>query len=379
MTAKREIFQYQAPAEPPNKIQVLDDEGQVVDEDLVPELTDEEFVELYYYMRLTRAVDKRGVSLQRQGRSGTMASGYGQEANCATAYALAEDDWLIPCYREFGSMLTRGLDPKYMFLYWMGKEPGHELPVELNTLTIPTPIATHLPHAVGLGMASQVLEMDDRAFLSHFGDGATSEGDFHEALNFAGSFDTPNVFVCDNNQYAISVPVERQTGSATIAQKATAYGFDGVYVDGMDPLAVYTVTREALRRAKSPEEGESRQSLIELFLYRLGGHSTSDDPSKYRSEEELERWEQKDPLDRLEAFLEETGRLDEQAKTDIDDRIETEVDAAVEEAEARQQDPKSMFENVYHEMTPELQRQYQELTELREEYGDDAFSVEWGF
>ncbi|WP_336361475.1 thiamine pyrophosphate-dependent dehydrogenase E1 component subunit alpha [Haladaptatus sp. ZSTT2] len=379
MSGKHELFQYPAPDDPPDAVRVLDENGNVVADELLPNLTDEEFRKLYADMRLTRRTDRRGVSLQRQGRSGTLASCYGQEAHVATAHALAETDWLIPCYREFGTMLARGIDPKYLFLHWMGKEPGDHIPAEYNTVAPPTPIATQIPHATGMAMAAQLLGWEDTAFLCHFGDGATSEGDFHEGLNFAGAFDTPSVFVCNNNQYAISVPFSRQTGSATVAQKAIAYGFDGVYVDGMDPLAVYTVTEEAVRRAKSPREGESRQTLIELLLYRLGGHSTSDDPTKYRSAAEVEQWEQKDPIRRLEVFLRETGRLDDEAIESIENANEALVDDAVVAAEALHQEPESMFEHVFHELTPELRRQADELAALREQYGDEAFDVGWRF
>lgn len=379
MTRRAEIFQYESPAEPPNAVQVLDPDGRVVDKELLPDLSDKALVDLYRDMKLTRQTDRRGVSLQRQGRSGTLASCYGQEAHVATSHALEAEDWLVPCYREFGTMLARGIDPKYLFLHWMGKEPGDHIPKEYNTIAPPTPVATQIPHAAGLGMGMDILGMDERAVLCHFGDGATSEGDFHEGLNFAGAFDTPNVFVCNNNQYAISVPFDRQTGSETVAQKATAYGFDGVYVDGMDPLAVYVATRAAVRRAKSPRGGEQRQSLIELLLYRLGGHSTSDDPSKYRDENEVEQWKERDPLARLEAFLRRTGRLDDETVAEIEASIERTVDDAVEAAEAVEEDPDAMFEHVYGEPTPELLRQQAELADLREEYGDEAFSVEWGF
>ncbi|WP_255197666.1 thiamine pyrophosphate-dependent dehydrogenase E1 component subunit alpha [Halorarius litoreus] len=379
MTGSHDIFQYEAPDAPPAAVQVLDPEGHVVDDELLPDLTDQEFVDLYHDMKLTRRTDQRAVSLQRQGRSGTLASCYGQGAHVATAHALDERDWLVPCYREYGTMLARGIDPRYMFMHWMGKEPGDHIPEEYNTVAPPTPVATQIPHATGLAMAAEILGADDRAFLCHFGDGATSEGDFHEGLNFAGAFDTPSIFVCNNNQYAISVPFERQTGSATVAQKATAYGFDGVYVDGMDPLAVYVATAEAVRRAKDPRDGESRQSLIELLLYRLGGHSTSDDPSKYRDEAEVEEWTERDPIARLEAFLQRTGRLDDETVADIESRVDETVDDAVEAAEAAAEEPAAMFDHVYHEPTPELERQAADVESLREQYGDDAFTVEWGF
>jgi pyruvate dehydrogenase E1 component alpha subunit len=372
-----EIFTIDPNENPDDLVQVLDDTGAVLNENLVPDLSDDEFVEFYYYMRLTRAVDQRGVSLQRQGRAGTMASGYGQEANVATSYALSEEDWLIPNYREFGSIIARGIDPAQILMYWMGKEPGHDIPKEYNTLSIPTPIATQIPHAAGLAMAAKVLGEEDRAFLCHFGDGATSEGDFHEGLNFASAFDTPNVFVCDNNQYAISLSVDDQTGSETIAQKAHSYGFAGTRVDGMDPLGVYAASKAAVDWAKDPPDGYLRSNLVELVMYRLAAHSTSDDPSKYRSEEEEQRWEEKEPIGRFETFLRETGRLDDEREAEITERIEREVNEAVDVAEGLNEGPEDMFGNVFHEMTPELRDQLEELEEIREEYGDDSFTVDW--
>ncbi|MDY6765307.1 MAG: thiamine pyrophosphate-dependent enzyme, partial [Halobacteria archaeon] len=214
---------------------------------------------------------------------------------------------------------------------------------------------------------------EKKAFLCYFGDGATSEGDFHEGLNFAGVFDTPNIFFCNNNQYAISVPREKQTASKTISQKANAYGFKGVQVDGMDPLAVYKTTKEAVDKAKNPKKDELRPTLIEAVQYRFNAHTTADDPSKYRDEKEVEKWREKDPLKRLRKFLTRTGRLDTETDDVIQTKVEEKVSQAVEEAESFEPDVESMFRNVYDEMTPELRRQLENLNSLRERIGDETF------
>jgi len=243
--------------DPDERVQVLDEAGRVREGVDVPDLTEDELVEMYEQMRLVRRFDERAVSLQRQGRMGTYPPLSGQEAaQVGSAHALADDDWVFPSYREHGVGLVRGLSLERTLLYWMGHEQGNYMPEDVNIFSVAVPIATQIPHATGAAWASK-LQGEEKAFVCYFGDGATSEGDFHEGLNFAGVFDTPNVFFCNNNQWAISVPRERQTASATLAQKATAYGFEGVQVDGMDPLAVYKVTREAIEKAKTPVRANS--------------------------------------------------------------------------------------------------------------------------
>ncbi|MDX1745374.1 MAG: thiamine pyrophosphate-dependent enzyme, partial [Halobacteriales archaeon] len=196
--------------------------------------------------------------------------------------------------------------------------------------------------------------------------------DTHEAMNFAGVFDTPTIFFCNNNQWAISVPREQQTASDTIAQKATAYGFDGVQVDGMDPLAVYAVTRDAAAKARETDGKAPRPTLVEAIQYRYGAHTTADDPTAYRSEEELERWRKKDPIDRFEAFLRRTGRLDEETETTITDRIEEELSTLIETAEeAVDPDPLRMFDFVYEEPTPRISEQRDYLEDLIARHGED--------
>ena len=358
--------------DPSDRVRVLDEAGNVVGD--VPDVRDETLVEMYRQMRLARRFDQRAVSLQRQGRMGTYPPLSGQEgAQVGAAHALDGEDWLFPSYREHGASLVRGLSLKQTLLYWMGHESGNRIPEDVNIFTVAVPIATQIPHATGAAWASK-LKDEERAFLCCFGDGATSEGDFHEGLNFAGVFDTPTVFMCNNNQWAISVPRERQTASDTIAQKATAYGFEGVQVDGMDPLAVYSVVREAVKKAKGGGDYDHRPTLIEAVQYRFGAHTTADDPSVYRDEGEVEEWRARDPIPRLEAFLRDRGLLDDEAVGEIEADVEDRVADAVEAAEAESRpDPAEMFAAAYADLPPEVEDQRAAFEALREKYGDGAF------
>ena len=358
-------------------VRVLDEDGGVVGD--VPDLDDDELVEMYRQMKLARHFDERAVSLNRQGRMGTYPPLSGQEgAQIGSAMAMADDDWMIPSYREHAAALVRGQGLTETLRYWMGDERGDSPDEGTNVFTVAVPIASQIPHATGMAWAEKLQSDGDHgAFLCYFGDGATSEGDFHEGLNFAGVFDTPNVFFCNNNQWAISVPRERQTASDTLAQKAQAYGFEGVQVDGMDPLAVYSVTREALQKARDPDEEQPRPTMIEAVQYRFGAHTTADDPSVYRTDEEEERWRAKDPIPRLESYLRSQGVLDDDRIEAIQASVEDEVADAIDEAEATADpDPQSMFDHVYAEKTPELREQAERFAQLREKHGDDAFQIE---
>ncbi|MFC6827204.1 pyruvate dehydrogenase (acetyl-transferring) E1 component subunit alpha [Halopelagius fulvigenes] len=358
--------------DPQDMLRVLDESGEPVGE--VPDLSDEELVEMYREMRLARHFDTRAVSLQRQGRMGTYPPLSGQEgAQIGSAFALDEEDWMFPSYREHGAALHRGLPLERTLLYWMGHEKGNAIPDDVNIFPVAVPIATQIPHATGAAWAKK-LRGEDAAVVCYFGDGATSEGDFHEGLNFAGVFDTPNVFFCNNNQWAISVPRERQTASRTLAQKATAYGFEGVQVDGMDPLAVYAATRAAVEKAKNPDEGERRPTLIEAVQYRFGAHTTADDPSVYRDDDEVAEWRKKDPIPRLERFLRETGRLDDESVESIQSWAEERVATAIEKAESElRPEPEEMFTHLYEELPPELREQMAEFEALYEKHGAEAF------
>ncbi|WP_181692109.1 pyruvate dehydrogenase (acetyl-transferring) E1 component subunit alpha [Natronomonas sp. LN261] len=364
--------------DPRDRVQVLDEDGGVREGATVPDIDEDSLTEMYREMRLARHFDRRAVSLQRQGRMGTYPPLSGQEAaQVGSAMALADEDWIFPSYREHAAAHVRGVGLDSTLRYWMGDERGND-PDDANVFPVAVPIATQILHATGAAWAAD-LTGDDAAFLCYFGDGATSEGDFHEGLNFAGVFDVPAVFFCNNNQWAISVPRERQSASATLAQKAHAYGFEGVLVDGMDPLAVYQVTSDAVSKAKDPGPAgddapgrATRPTLIEAIQYRFGAHTTADDPSVYRDDDEVERWKRKDPIPRLEAYLRERGILDDESVDAIGESVESEVASAIDAAERTERPaPAEMFDHVHAERTERLDEQAAHLERLRERYGDE--------
>ncbi|SDK57351.1 pyruvate dehydrogenase (acetyl-transferring) E1 component subunit alpha [Natronorubrum texcoconense] len=354
--------------------QILDEDGRVLDGETPPDLDDDVFVDMYKQMRLCRQFDKRAVSLQRQGRMGTYSTMLAHEgALVGSAFALRDDDWIVPYYRDHGATVTHGLGFEHILQYYMGHEEGSVVPEDTSVFPICITIGDQIPHATGAGMASKLRDGDDSAVVCYFGDGATSEGDFHEGLNFAGVFDTPNVFFCLNNQWAISTPIEKQTAASTLAQKASGYGFDGVRVDGMDPLAVYEVTRKALETARDAESEAPRPTLVEALLYRIGAHNTSDDPSNYRQESETEPWRERDPISRMETFLRERGLLSDERIAAIEEENTEEIESAVEIAEAYEPDPDDIFEHVFDELPDRIEEQRAAFRELHEQYGDEAF------
>ena len=338
-------------------LQILDAEGHL-DRDLEPDIPPDSLRHLYRTMVLSRQLDLRMLSLQRQGRMGTFAPLMGQEAaQVGSAFALETTDWMVPGFREAAASILRGLPLKHILLYYMGREEGNSIPDGQRDVPVNIPVASQIPHAVGIALAARA-RRDPCATLTYFGDGATSEGDFHEACNFAGVFQLPIVFVCENNQYAISHPRSRQTRARTLAQKAIAYGFDGLQVDGNDLLAVYVATRDALARAKAGKG----PTLIECVTYRMSLHTTADDPSRYRSKAEEEEWLKKDPIPRIRDYLQGKGLWDANWQAEIERQIEEEIRRAVEEAEAdRDFDPADMFDYVYATVPPYLKAQQAEL------------------
>ncbi|MDY6766431.1 MAG: pyruvate dehydrogenase (acetyl-transferring) E1 component subunit alpha [Candidatus Nanohaloarchaea archaeon] len=346
-----------------DRFQVLDADGTVVDEEAAPDLADGELVDLYRYMVLGRTADEKFLKLQRQGRFGTYAPVKGQEAaQVGSAYALEQRDWMVPAFRESAVWPVRDIPLSMLIQYWQGDERGQQIPDENNDFLISVPVATQVPHAAGIAWASKK-RGEDAATLVYFGDGATSEGDFHEGMNFAGAYDLPVVFLCQNNQYAISMPREDQTGAATLAQKAVAYGFDGIQVDGNDVLAMYAATQEALQRARDGEP-----VMIEAVTYRRGDHTTADDASRYRSENEVEEWKQKDPIDRFETYLEAAGVLDENRIEEIRAAAEQRVDEAVDEAESVEKpEVADIFRYMFDELPPRLEHQLAELQEVEDD------------
>lgn len=343
--------------------QIINEQGKVMNLRFEPKMSKPELVMMYKMMILARLADDKAIKLQRAGRMGTFAPAKGQEAaQIGSALASKKEDWIVPAFRESAVAIAKGIDPSAWYVYNMGNEMGNKSPDGVNMLPISICVGQHLVHAVGIGWAAK-LKKEQIAVLTYFGDGATSEGAFHEAMNFAGVFKTPTVFICQNNQYAISLRVEKQTASKTIAQKAIAYGFDGIRVDGNDILAMYAVTREAVEKARKG----GGPTLIEAYTYRLGVHTTADDPTLYRTEEEVREWQKRDPILRLKLYLKEKGiwtkELDREAITQANDVIAK----AVEKAE-NYPDPKTedIFKYMYSEMTNQLKEQLEYAEQFRE-------------
>jgi pyruvate dehydrogenase E1 component alpha subunit len=330
-------------------LSILEADGRL-DEALEPQLSPTDLKRLHRAMLLGRRLDERMLRLQRQGRIGTFAPIKGQEASqLGSAFCLGPTDWMVPSFRETAAMVWRGWPIEKLLLFFSGYLEGGQPAPDQRDLPITIPVATQLPHAVGLAYAAQY-RADPAVVMVFFGDGATSEGDFHEALNVAGVWQVPVVFVCQNNQWAISIPLKKQTHSRTLAGKALAYGIPGIQVDGNDVLAVVAASREAVERARSG----GGPTLIECVTYRLGVHTTADDPTRYRSAEELAAWERKDPLTRFAAYLRTRGLLDEGLEQEID----AEIAAAVERFEAAPPpDPLRMFDHAYGQLPPNVERQ----------------------
>lgn len=328
-----------------------------------PGLDGETLLFLFQKMVFLRALDDKALNLQRAGRIGFYIGAAGQEAaEIGSGFALKKGDWVFPSYRDQGAALLHGYPLAELVGQLFGNSaditrgrqmPNHWCDRAARVVSVSSPVATQLPQAVGAAYASK-LRGEKIAVMAYFGDGGSSTGEFHVAMNFAGVFKTPNVFFCSNNQFAISVPVTRQTASSSIAVKAAAYGFPGVRVDGNDVLAVVRATRDALDRARAGEG----PTLIEALTYRLGAHSTSDDPTRYRSADDVEAWRRKDPIRRFGDFLKRQGLLDESLETSAVQSAREEVQRAVAACEAASPvAPESLLEDVYAEMPWHLREQ----------------------
>ncbi|NUC71033.1 pyruvate dehydrogenase (acetyl-transferring) E1 component subunit alpha [Haloterrigena sp. SYSU A558-1] len=341
-----------------DRVQILDQDGRV-DESMEPDLEGERLREWYRTMKLSRRLDERTIALQRRGELGTFAPATGQEAaQVGSTAALADDDWTVPAFREHPSALARGLSPQGVFEYAMGLEEGGEPPDDVPIMPPAIAVGSQPLHAAGIGWA-QAMTDSDRVALTYFGDGATSEGEVYEAMNLAGVYEAQTIFCCQNNQYAISTPLEKQTRAATLAQKAVAAGIEPIQVDGNDVLGVYAVTKEARERAL-----RGVPTLIEATTYRREMHTTADDPSVYRTTEEEEEWEPLDPILRFERYLRDRGVLDDETVSAIEDEIETELEDALEAARETKAnaDPVDMFDTAYAELPDYLERQREAFT-----------------
>lgn len=347
-------------------IRYLDEQGHLSSEFISPLLPDT-LVQGYRIMVLARHVDERMITLQRQGVISFALSALGEEA-CAVASAAALDreDWMYPQYREAGIMFWRGCTPEQYIHHMFGNRldlaygrqmPNHFGARDLNIVTVSSPIGTKIPHAAGCAYAMK-LQREPKVAICYFGEGATSEGDFHAGLNFAAVRKCPAIFFCRNNGYAISTPCYRQFACEGIASKGEGYGMLAYRVDGNDFFAVYDVVSKARAHAL---EGKG-PVLIEAMTYRLGAHSTSDDPSLYRTEEEVTPWKERDPILRLKRYLMKKGLWDETKERQLIDETNQTVSAGIAKAKETPRQPLSyIVENVYFEVPPSLKKQYHEL------------------
>lgn len=342
-------------------LQLLDAEGKVVG--TLPEVSRDNLRRLFRHILEMRVLDQRMLSLQRQGRIGFYGTAAGQEAAVTgSAYGIRDTDWVFPALREMGVSLWRGTSIKEIVCQLIGNSgdvligrqmPCHFSDAKVRSVAWSSVIGTQLVHAMGAAWAAKLKKTSD-VMVGYLGDGATSSADFHAAANFAGVFQLPVVFFCQNNQWAISVPLSQQTASSSIAIKATAYGFPGVRVDGNDIFAVIAETREAAERAR---RGDG-PTLIEAVTFRMGGHSSSDDPTRYREAELVAEWELKDPMNRLRVYLTSKGMLTPEDEVKWTQELNDEIGTAIQEAEALPPPAiETLFTDVYKEMPKHIEEQ----------------------
>jgi pyruvate dehydrogenase E1 component alpha subunit len=338
-----------------NPVRLIDETGRLTADDRYPTPPPERLLDAYRALVRGRRINEQANALVRQGRLAVYPSSHGQEAcQVAAALALRDDDWLFPTYRDSVSVITRGVDPEEALVLLRGDWHGGYDPHRYRTAPQATPLATQLLHAVGLAHAAK-LRGEDTVVLAMCGDGATSEGDFHEALNFAAVFHLPVVFFVQNNEFAISVPLSRQTAAPSLAHKAIGYGMPGQRVDGNDVAALLAVLRDVVDNAR---EGGG-PALVEAHTYRMQAHTNADDDTRYRERAEVQAWADRDPLIRMRAHLTATGVLDDDAEARFAAAAE-ETAAALRDAMNREvrPDPEDLFRFVHAERTPQLDAQW---------------------
>ncbi len=347
-------------------IQVVDEEGRV-DTKLEPKMKKERVMQLYTTLIRLRTLEARMMTLQRAGRIGFYGGSVGQEATATgSAAALQPQDWVFPQYREPGAALIKGISMETLLYQFMSTAKdigkGRQMPVHygdraVNFVTISSVVASQIPHGVGAAWAMRMRKANAVAMV-YYGDGATSTADFHAGMNFAAVFRAPCIMWCNNNQFAISVPREKQTASKTLAQKAIAYGMEGLQVDGQDMISVYAAAKYAADKAR---KGDG-PTMVESITYRVGPHSSSDDPSRYRPDSEVELWRKKDTLERMRHYLRHKKWYDEDEDAKLHKLADEEVSAAIAAAErAGPPSWETMLEDVYAEMPQHLQMQHDDL------------------
>ncbi len=337
-------------------LQVMDENGNIDKDQFPKDLTDDKIIELYKYMSLGREMSDKLVSLQRAGLMPTIVPIYGEEATQAgSAYALTKDDFIIPTFRQHLSLIIKGVSIYSIFLYFKGYEEGFNLGSVENCGPEIAPVGAGIPHAAGLAFSLKY-KKNPNVVMTYVGDGGTSEGDFNEGLNFAGVNKVPLVTIIENNEWAISVPRSKQTAAETLAQKAFAFGMDTIQVDGNDVIAVYKATKDAIDSIKKG----GRPYVIEALTYRMGMHTTADDPSKYRPESDVDAWKPKDPLIRVRKYLTAKKLWDDTKEAAMKEEHNKLFDDAMDKLKDFKPDPKSIFENSLSFMPETLQEEEDE-------------------
>lgn len=343
-------------------LQILNEHGEV-DSGLDPHLSDEILLKVHRAMVLTRAFDQRMLTMQRQGRMGTFAPNIGQEA-CIIGQVipLTNDDWFAPSYRSFGAQIVRGWPMEQLMRLWAGFHDGFPPPSHVNDLPFSIVVGSHVLPAVGIGMGMNYKKKND-CIVVNFGDGASSQGAVSEALNFAAVYKAPVVFVCENNGWAISTPIQKQTMNEVLATRGTSHGIPSIRVDGNDILAMICTTQEAVQRAKNGEG----PTFIEAMTYRMSLHTTADDPKVYRDESEVEPWHCRCPIKRFETYLKNKQLLTEESIKELLESCEQEVIEARDKFYSMPAaDPCEIFDYLYESIPDELKDQREEyLRRLR--------------
>lgn len=335
--------------------QILDENGKIVNKDDMPDLSDDELKEIMKRMVYTRILDQRSTALNRQGRLGFYAPTAGQEASqLGSQFALEQEDFILPGYRDVPQLIWQGLPLYQAFLFSKGHFHGNQYPDELRALSPQIIIGAQYVQTAGVALGIKKRGKKNVA-ITYTGDGGTSQGDFYEGINFAGAYKAPAIFVVQNNRFAISVPVEKQTNAKTLAQKAVAAGIEGIQVDGMDVLAVYAATKFARERAINGEG----PTLIETLTYRFGPHTLSgDDPTRYRTEDMDNEWEKKDPIVRFRTYLESKKLWSEEDENNVIEQAKEDIKKAIKQAEEQpKQKVTDLIANMYEELPTHLQEQ----------------------
>ncbi|MBS4198803.1 pyruvate dehydrogenase (acetyl-transferring) E1 component subunit alpha [Bacillus sp. FJAT-49732] len=338
-------------------VQILNEKGEIVNDELVPDISDEQLTELMRRMVYTRILDQRSISLNRQGRLGFYAPTAGQEASqLASHFALEKEDFILPGYRDVPQIIWHGLPLHKAFLFSRGHFVGNQIPEGVNVIPPQIIIGAQYVQAAGVALGMKKRGKKSVA-VTYTGDGGSSQGDFYEGINFAGAYSAPAIFIVQNNQFAISTPRDKQTAATTIAQKAVSAGIPGVLVDGMDPLAVYAVVKEARERAING----GGPTLIETMCYRYGPHTMAgDDPTRYRTSDTDNEWEKKDPLVRFRNFLVNKGIWNEEIENEVIEQAKEDIKVAIKKADdTPKQKVTDLISNMYEELPNNLQEQYE--------------------